>query len=103
MTDHNTPPAPAGVVTSTTETGMGRDTKARRAAPRANVTGPPESPPGPPVTASSFTAPPFRPHPLFRFGHAQTLAAYLWPRRRTMGARALRVNLRTCGDRKSVV
>ncbi|MCA1616683.1 MAG: alpha/beta fold hydrolase, partial [Acidobacteria bacterium] len=31
-----------------------------------------------------------RPHPLFRSGHAQTLAAYLWPRRRSMLARARR-------------
>ncbi len=28
---------------------------------------------------------PFRPHPLFKSGHAQTLAAYVWPRRGGLG------------------
>jgi hypothetical protein len=28
---------------------------------------------------SSFSLPLFRPHPLVRGGHAQTLAAYYWP------------------------
>ncbi len=32
-------------------------------------------------TAQLFEAKPFRPHPLFVSGHAQTLAAYAWPRR----------------------
>jgi predicted alpha/beta-fold hydrolase len=36
---------------------------------------------------SALLAKPFRPHPLFTSGHAQTLVAYAWPRRRT--ARAL--------------
>jgi hypothetical protein len=31
--------------------------------------------------ASVLRAKPFRPHPLFRSGHAQTLVAYAWPRR----------------------
>jgi predicted alpha/beta-fold hydrolase len=31
--------------------------------------------------ASALRAKPFRPHPLFRSGHAQTLVAYAWPRR----------------------
>ncbi len=31
--------------------------------------------------AQLFEAQPFRPHPLFISGHAQTLAAYAWPRR----------------------
>jgi uncharacterized protein len=31
--------------------------------------------------ASEFAARPFVPHPLFKGGHAQTLAAYAWPRR----------------------
>ena len=38
--------------------------------------------------ARAFSAKPFRPHPLFRSGHAQTLAAYLWPRRRALLAGA---------------
>lgn len=69
---------------------MGHDAEARPAAPRANAPGPPETFPAPPALTSTFTAPPFRPHPLFRSGHAQTLAAYLWPRRRTMRRRARR-------------
>lgn len=28
---------------------------------------------------------PFHPHPLFKSGHAQTLAAYVWPRQRGLG------------------
>ena len=31
--------------------------------------------------ANSFASRPFVPHPLFKSGHAQTLAAYAWPRR----------------------
>jgi uncharacterized protein len=31
-------------------------------------------------TAGMFTRNPFRPHPLFSGGHAQTLVAYAWPR-----------------------
>ncbi|HKP73827.1 MAG TPA: alpha/beta fold hydrolase [Pyrinomonadaceae bacterium] len=31
--------------------------------------------------ARSLAAKPFRPHPMFRNGHAQTIMAYLWPRR----------------------
>jgi predicted alpha/beta-fold hydrolase len=31
--------------------------------------------------ARAFEKKPFRPHPLFQNGHAQTLAAYAWPRR----------------------
>lgn len=31
--------------------------------------------------ASALRAKPFRPHPLFRNGHAQTLVAFAWPRR----------------------
>jgi predicted alpha/beta-fold hydrolase len=31
--------------------------------------------------SAAFAAKPFTPHRLFRNGHAQTLAAYLWPRR----------------------
>lgn len=31
--------------------------------------------------ARSLKTKPFRPHPLFRNGHAQTLAAFVWPRR----------------------
>lgn len=39
--------------------------------------------------ARALRSKPFRPHPLFRSGHAQTLAAYAWPRRRLLrGARA---------------
>ncbi len=38
--------------------------------------------------ARALKAKPFRPHPLFRSGHAQTLAAYVWPRRRPMLASA---------------
>lgn len=34
--------------------------------------------------ASALRAKPFRPHPLFRSGHAQTLIAYAWPRRRRL-------------------
>ncbi|HEX8458718.1 MAG TPA: alpha/beta fold hydrolase [Pyrinomonadaceae bacterium] len=30
-------------------------------------------------------AKPFTPHPLFKSGHAQTLAAFAWPRRRALG------------------
>jgi predicted alpha/beta-fold hydrolase len=30
---------------------------------------------------TAFTAKPFRPHPAFKSGHAQTLAAFAWPRR----------------------
>jgi len=40
--------------------------------------------------ARVISAKPFRSHPLFRSGHAQTLAAYIWPRRRSMLARARR-------------
>lgn len=32
-------------------------------------------------TSQLFAARPFTPHPIFRNGHAQTLAAYAWPRR----------------------
>lgn len=32
-------------------------------------------------TAVAFAVKPFRPHRIFRDGHAQTIAAYLWPRR----------------------
>lgn len=32
--------------------------------------------------AKAFTARPFKPHSLFKNGHAQTLAAFAWPRRR---------------------
>lgn len=32
-------------------------------------------------TAATFAAKPFRPHRILRNGHAQTIAAYLWPRR----------------------
>ncbi len=31
--------------------------------------------------AQAFAGNPFRPHPLFRGGHAQTLASFAWPRR----------------------
>lgn len=31
--------------------------------------------------ATSFAARPFKPHPLFTGGHAQTIASYAWPRR----------------------
>lgn len=31
--------------------------------------------------AEAFAGKPFKPHPLFRNGHAQTIAAYFWPRR----------------------
>ncbi|HEV7796697.1 MAG TPA: alpha/beta fold hydrolase [Pyrinomonadaceae bacterium] len=31
--------------------------------------------------AQAFANTPFKPHPVFRNGHAQTIAAYLWPRR----------------------
>jgi predicted alpha/beta-fold hydrolase len=31
--------------------------------------------------AKAFESNPFKPHSLFRHGHAQTMAAYLWPRR----------------------
>jgi predicted alpha/beta-fold hydrolase len=34
-----------------------------------------------------FAAKPFRPHPLFSNGHAQTLAAYAWPRRAPLRSR----------------
>lgn len=33
------------------------------------------------LTKQHFQQRPFRPHPFFRNGHAQTLAAYAWPRR----------------------
>jgi hypothetical protein len=36
--------------------------------------------------ASALRAKPFRPHPLFRNGHAQTLVAYAWPRRSRLRA-----------------
>lgn len=36
--------------------------------------------------ASALRAKPFRPHPLFRSGHAQTLMAFAWPRRRRLRA-----------------
>ena len=32
--------------------------------------------------AAAFQSNPFKPHPLFQNGHAQTLAAFAWPRRR---------------------
>jgi hypothetical protein len=32
----------------------------------------------------AFAAKPFTPHPLFRSGHAQTLVAFAWPRRRRL-------------------
>ncbi|HYP01782.1 MAG TPA: alpha/beta fold hydrolase [Pyrinomonadaceae bacterium] len=35
---------------------------------------------------SELLTKPFRPHPLFQSGHAQTLVAYAWPRRRTLRA-----------------
>ncbi|HEX8635233.1 MAG TPA: alpha/beta fold hydrolase [Pyrinomonadaceae bacterium] len=35
-------------------------------------------------TASALAAKPFTPHPLFKSGHAQTLAAFMWPRRRRL-------------------
>ncbi|HJR07032.1 MAG TPA: alpha/beta fold hydrolase [Pyrinomonadaceae bacterium] len=35
---------------------------------------------------SELLAKPFKPHPLFKSGHAQTLVAYAWPRRRTSHA-----------------
>lgn len=34
--------------------------------------------------ASALRAKPFTPHPLFRSGHAQTLVAFAWPRRRPL-------------------
>jgi predicted alpha/beta-fold hydrolase len=33
------------------------------------------------IIAGALRAKPFRPHPLFQSGHAQTLVAYAWPRR----------------------
>jgi predicted alpha/beta-fold hydrolase len=38
----------------------------------------------------ALAAKPFTPHPLFKSGHAQTLVAFAWPRRRSL--RALRVD-----------
>ncbi|HZG51467.1 MAG TPA: hypothetical protein VEZ40_04960, partial [Pyrinomonadaceae bacterium] len=35
-------------------------------------------------TARALAAKPFTPHPLFKSGHAQTLAAFMWPRRRRL-------------------
>lgn len=36
--------------------------------------------------ARRFAERPFKPHPLFKNGHAQTLAAYAWPRRSSLRA-----------------
>jgi len=41
----------------------------------------PDSTEGLPEIARALNARPFRPHPLFRSGHAQTILAYTWPRR----------------------
>lgn len=41
----------------------------------------------------SFPLPPFRPHPLVRGGHAQTLAAYYWPGKHLYRAKQHRVTL----------
>jgi predicted alpha/beta-fold hydrolase len=38
------------------------------------------------ATADLLAQKPFRPHPLFISGHAQTLAAYAWPRRWALGS-----------------
>jgi predicted alpha/beta-fold hydrolase len=42
---------------------------------------------------SSFSLPPFRPHPFVRGGHAQTLAAYFWPGKQPYRAKEQRVAL----------
>jgi uncharacterized protein len=42
---------------------------------------------------ASFSLPPFRPHPLVRGGHAQTLAGYYWPGRHLYQATQHRVTL----------
>ena len=36
--------------------------------------------------ASAIGEKPFKPHPFFTSGHAQTLASYAWPRRRSLKA-----------------
>jgi predicted alpha/beta-fold hydrolase len=36
--------------------------------------------------AAAFASKPFRPHPVFRNGHAQTIAAYLWPWRHRLAS-----------------
>jgi hypothetical protein len=36
--------------------------------------------------AQTLNAKPFRPHPVFRSGHAQTLLGFVWPRRRDLRA-----------------
>ncbi|MGH9901145.1 MAG: YheT family hydrolase [Pyrinomonadaceae bacterium] len=38
--------------------------------------------------ARALAAKPFRPHPVFQGGHAQTLAGYMWPRRRQLNTHA---------------
>jgi predicted alpha/beta-fold hydrolase len=47
-----------------------------------------EAAPDVPLNAirSALLAKPFRPHPLFTNGHAQTLVAHVWPRRRALRA-----------------
>ncbi len=41
----------------------------------------------------SFSLPPFRPHPLVRGGHAQTLAGYYWPGKHLYQAKHHRLTL----------
>lgn len=66
-----------------TETGLSHSTESEEVRGGSRALGPVPS-----EIARALSAKLFRPHPLFRSGHAQTLAAYLWPRRRGMLARA---------------
>jgi predicted alpha/beta-fold hydrolase len=50
----------------------------------SNPIAPPDSPNFLGEVARALASKPFRPHPLFGNGHAQTLAAYTWPRRYTL-------------------